>query len=544
MRKRKTTNLRTRGILVSTAMMIALASIAAGCSGKEGSQAPSGAPAGAANAPADGKIVSNPLSLSYFVGLPNGLKDANEMEAYKELEKKTGIHVNFIHPAVGQEENQFNLMLSSGNYPDVIEWGWTAYPGGGQNALSNGVIVKLNDYIDKYAPNLKKYLAENPEARKQVTTDNGDIYTFPFFRNDPFLQTYFGLGIRKDWLEKLQLPMPETIDEWHTVLKAFKEKDPNGNGKADEIPMLLLKSKLAFGNLYLNAWGIRYDFYLENGKVQYGPLKPQYKEFLATMRNWYKEGLIDPDYAATNDKQKDAKVTGDLVGATDMAVGGGIGKYMAAMKDKNPKFDLAGAPYPTLKKGDKPVQGQLEPIFNGYGAAISKNNKHIIETVKWLDYKYGDEGHMLFNFGVLGKSYTLENGYPKYTDEVMKNKDGLSFSAALCRYAVPFGAPIVQDKRYQEQNASMPQQKEALKIWAQPDNKGKLPPLSFTSEEASRMALIMNDVKTYTDEMFDKFIMGVEPIENFDKFVDRLNKMNIQEAIKIEQAGYDRFLKR
>jgi putative aldouronate transport system substrate-binding protein len=90
----------------------------------------------------------------------------------------------------------------------------------------------------------------------------------------------------------------------------------------------------------------------------------------------------------------------------------------------------------------------------------------------------------------------------------------------------------------------MPQQKEALKIWAQPDNKGKLPPLSFTSEEASRMALIMNDVKTYTDEMFDKFIMGVEPIENFDKFVDRLNKMNIQEAIKIEQAGYDRFLKR
>jgi putative aldouronate transport system substrate-binding protein len=205
---------------------------------------------------------------------------------------------------------------------------------------------------------------------------------------------------------------------------------------------------------------------------------------------------------------------------------------------------LAGAPYPTLKKGDKPVQGQLEPIFNGYGAAISKNNKHIIETVKWLDYKYGDEGHMLFNFGVLGKSYTLENGYPKYTDEVMKNKDGLSFSAALCRYAVPFGAPIVQDKRYQEQNASMPQQKEALKIWAQPDNKGKLPPLSFTSEEASRMALIMNDVKTYTDEMFDKFIMGVEPIENFDKFVDRLNKMNIQEAIKIEQAGYDRFLKR
>lgn len=544
-------------IVTASMLVVSFAVLTSGCSGdkKEEGGASSSAAASAATtaAPAalpDGKIVSSPLTLSYFVQLstnrPSGMNSLNDMEAYKELEKITGIHADFKHPTAGQEANQFNLMLSSGDYPDVIEWNWNSYPGGGQNALKSGAIIKLNDYIDKYAPNLKKLLDANPEIRKQISTDSGEIYSFPFIRNDPYLLTYYGLALRKDWLDKLKLEVPTTIEEWHTVLKAFKEKDPNGNGKPDEIPLLFQKGKLNWGNDILNAWGIRNDFYLDTatGKVQYGALQPQFKEFLTTMRSWFKEGLIDPDYAATDDKQKNAKVTGDLVGATEVTVGGGIGTYLAAMNGKHPTFDLVGAPYPTLKKGDKPVLGQQEPIFNGLGAAISKNNKHIIETVKWLDYKYGEKGALLFNFGVDGKSYTMDNGYPKYSDDVMKNKDGLAFGVALTKYAIPFGAPISQDKRYMEQNAALPQQKNALSIWMNADNRGWLPTLSLTSDESSKLAAVMTDVRTYNDEMFDKFIMGAEPIEGFDKFVERLNKMGLQDVLKIEQAAYDRYLKR
>lgn len=534
----------------AAAAIMATALLATGCSGKEeatASPAASIAPS-ASQAPQGDRITSQPLTLSYYVQLtasrPDGMTSLNDMEAYKELEKRTGIHADFQHPASGQEQNQFNLMMSSGKYPDVIEWGWNNYPGGGRGALDSGAIIRLNDYIQKYAPNLNKILTEQPEVRKQISTDNGDIYAFPFLKTDPYLRTYFGIGIRQDWLDKLKLSMPTTIDEWHAVLKEFKEKDPNGNGKADEIPLLLLKSKLNWGNIFINAWGIRNDFYLDNGKVQYGALTPQFKDFLTTMRTWYQEGLIDPDYAATDDKQKNAKVTSELVGSTDVTVGGGIGTYMNAMKDKNPSFQIAGAPYPTLKKGDRPVLGQLDPIFNGLGAAISKNNKSVAETVKWLDYKYGEAGSLLFNFGIEGKSYTLENGYPCFTDDVLKNKQGLSFATAMSKYAIPFGAPLVQDKRYQEQNASLPQQKEALNIWMQPDNKGWLPPLSLTTEEAARMSAIMNDVKTYNDEMFDKFIMGVEPLDKFDAFVKNLNNMGIQEVISIQQKAYDRYLKR
>ncbi|MNR24946.1 hypothetical protein D3C85_1420630 [compost metagenome] len=138
----------------------------------------------------------------------------------------------------------------------------------------------------------------------------------------------------------------------------------------------------------------------------------------------------------------------------------------------------------------------------------------------------------------------MDNGYPKYSDDVMKNKDGLAFGVALTKYAIPFGAPISQDKRYMEQNAALPQQKNALSTWMKADNRGWLPTLSLSSDESSKLAAVMTDVRTYNDEMFDKFIMGAEPIESFDKFVDKLNKMGIQDVLKIEQAAYDRYLKR
>ncbi|GGA48986.1 extracellular solute-binding protein [Paenibacillus physcomitrellae] len=549
-RKRNRKFSRIAALSLLTVMMLAISA----CSGSGGqanqtNQADNSAPAGEQNLP-DGKIVSAPLTLSYyanFTGTTPNVKSFNDVVAYQVKEQKTGIHIDFISPAVGttQGKDQFNLMMSSGDYPDIIEWGWPDYPGGGLAAMDNGVILPLNDYIDKYAPNFSKVLKDNPEVRKQVTTDDGRIYAFPLLRIDPYLLTYEGPALRKDWLDKLGLQVPTTIDEWHTVLKAFKEQDPNGNSKADEIPLLINKNLLLnFSNVFLNAWGINGQFSLKNGEIIYGPMQPEYKEFLQTMQDWYKEGLIDPDYAATDDKQKDAKVTGELLGAAEMAHSGGIGKYMTAMKSKDPKFELVGAPYPTLNKGDKPQLGQTGAMFGGVGAAITKSNKHIIESVKWLDYNYGEEGHMLFNFGVEGQSYNMVNGYPTYTDEIMKNPDGLSFGEAIGKYALPFGMPFVQDKRYQEQNAALPQQKAALATWMDVDNSGWLPPLSFTTSESARAAALMADITTYRDEMFDKFVMGAESLDHFDQYAETLNKMGINELLEIEKAAYERYVKR
>src|SRR5690606_9647447 len=115
------------------------------------------------------------------------------------------------------------LMIASGNLPDVIETNITTYPGGAEKAISDKVIIPLNDIIEKNAPNLKKYLDEHPEIRKEISTDSGTIYTFPAIGAGNS-NVSSGFVLRKDWLKELGLEAPETIEEWTTVLRAFKEK--------------------------------------------------------------------------------------------------------------------------------------------------------------------------------------------------------------------------------------------------------------------------------------------------------------------------------
>ncbi|TMF66259.1 MAG: ABC transporter substrate-binding protein, partial [Chloroflexi bacterium] len=149
------------------------------------------------------------------------------------------------------------------------------------------------------------------------------------------------------------------------------------------------------------------------------PLQPKFREFLATMTQWYKDGLIDADVFATNQASFDAKMTNNQIGAASMQGGNGIGKYAGLMAGKG-TFKLSAAPNPTLRAGERPQLGGRDNPYPGQGsAAITSSNKSVVETVKMLDYAYSPEGSLLFNFGIEGTSYTLVNGVPTYLDTVM-----------------------------------------------------------------------------------------------------------------------------
>ncbi|WP_282940550.1 ABC transporter substrate-binding protein [Paenibacillus sp. RC67] len=530
----------------SFAMVVAaLAVSVAACSGQSG-----GTPSVLQQ---DGKESQPPKlsQLTYWVAnhpaAAAQMKTYADMEMYKEMEKVTGVKVEFQHPPLdsAQAKEQFNLMIASNQLPDVIEYGWTDYPGGPEKAIQDNKIIKLNDLIDKYAPNLRKLLADHPDWKKQITTDNGSLYAFPFLRGDDKVRVFFGPAIRQDWLDKLGLKTPTTIDEWYNVLKAFKEKDPNGNGKADEIPINLDKDLLNTDAPFLGAWGINNSFYQDSGKVKFGPIQPEFKDFLITMNKWYKEGLLDKDFAAPNAKLLDNKMTTNLLGATATFNGGGIGKYAGLMKDKDPSFNLVAAPYPVLKSGDKVIWGQKDFAFNGIGAAITTSDKNPIETVKWLDYAYGEKGELLFNYGIEGQSYTMQNGKAVLKPEVLNPTSGISSQQAIAKYTrATWSAPFVLSDNFQLQYLALPQQKDALAIWSKPTAERKMPLVTPTQDESSKFASIMTDINTYKDEMLLKFIMGVEPINNFDQYVKKIQSMGIDDAIKIQQTALERFNKR
>lgn len=531
---------RAKRVCISLlAVMMALT--LAACSGGSGSNAQE------ANGDQPPEKLTN---LTYWVQMVSQvsatLKSYNEIEAYKELEKVTGVKVDFQHPPEGQQaKEQFNLMLTSDKLPDVIEYSWTSYPGGPEKAIKDGKIIRLNELIDEHAPNLKKVLEEHPEWKKEIMTDEGSIYAFPFIRSHDRLKVFLGPTIRQDWLDKLNLEMPTTIDEWYAVLKAFKENDMNGNGKADEIPLYLAKGDVDASTAFLGAFGMNAGFYQEGGTVKYGPTDPRFKEFLTLMNKWHQEGLLDRDFATTDAKLLEAKITGGQIGAAVLYTGSGIGNYNTLMKDKDPSFHLVAAPYPVMNKGDKQIWGYKDFAYTGIGAAITTSNKNPVETVKWLDYAYSEAGTLLFNFGKEGVSYTMENGKPVFKPEVLKNPSGLPVIQSMSQHnRATFSGPFMLDIRFDEQYTTSADQLASKEIWAEPTLELKLPRTTPNSEESSRYASIMNDINTYKDEMYLKFIMGQEPLDNFDKYVKTIEGMGLQEAIGIQQNALERYNQR
>lgn len=537
-------NKKLKGIVVAAVALSLSASILAGCGKKgnaDGSKATSGK-TGEVSYP-----IKTDVTLKYWLPLNANVaatkKNLGETEFAKELQKETGIKVDYMHPAQGQEKEKFNLLLASGDLPDLIESDWSSFPGGPEKAIKDGSILKLNDYIDKYAPNLKKFLQEHPDIDKACKTDSGAYYMFPFIRSDDSLTVYYGPTMRADWLKELNLPVPTTMDEWETTLKAFKEK------KGATAP-LTFDLKEIFG-AFAGAYGVTYGagvgngYYVDNGKVKYGPMQPGYKDFVTTFNKWYNEGLLDKNFATADKKVKASNMLSGKSGATLAYCGGEIGIWMNAMKDKDPNYNLVGVPYPSAVKGQKASSGQLQMKATGQGIAVSSKTKNIEQAVRFLDYGYSKAGMDLYNFGTKDVSYKMVNGKPVYTDLILKNPDKLSQAQAMSLYMRTYSGPFIQLKEYIDNYYQLQVQKDAIKAWVDTDaRKTLLPAITAKPEESSELSKMENEISTYVDEMFLKFVMGQEPLSNYDKFTSQIKKMNIDKVLQIKQSALERYNKR
>jgi len=460
---------------------------------------------------------------------------------FQEWQQRTGVKLTFIQPPANQATEAFNVMIASEQLPDMIEYEWNKFPGGPEKAIKDGVIFRLNEVLEQFAPNLMAYLAKHPELDQEIRTADGSYYFFPFIQADDKLRTYQGPLIRKDWLDELELDVPTTISDWEIVLRAFKEQ----KGVVAPLTFLGLPSPL-FGvenGAFIGAFGIKKGFYIEEGQVMFGPMEEGYKAFLTLFRDWYGEGLIDRNIATVDSKTQDVSMVTGRSGASIWNIGAGIGTWLPYMREENEEVKIVPTPYPVLNKGDRPKFGQYNPAIGASGkVAISAKSDNIEAAVRMLDYGYGPEGHMLFNFGIEGKSYVMKDGYPYYTDLILNNADKLAPSQALAMYTrASYYGPFAQDVRYLEQYYLMPEQQEAFTIWGDTDAiLYTLPVTPKTEQENSVLFSIMQNVNTYVDEMSIKFILGIEPIEAFDQYVKQLKTLNIEKAIEIHQTALDR----
>jgi putative aldouronate transport system substrate-binding protein len=457
----------------------------------------------------------------------------------KGLMERTGVEIEFQHPPAAAIRESFNLMVADGNFPDIIQYNFhTNYSGGPTKALDDGIIIPLNDVIDKYAPNLKAYLKAHPDIDKMVKTDDGRYYTFPFIRGHERLLFSAGLIIRKDWLDDLGLPLPTTIDEIHTALVAFRDKKGaiapyTGEGGGT-------------GN-FLHAFSQGNGFYIHtDGKIRHGAIEPGYRAYIQTMAQWYKEGLLDPDLFTQNFETVSAKMTSGTSGMSTGSVNSRMITWNNSARKTNPNFTLVMIAAPVLKKGDKP---EFSTADLPYGTntismtGISTDCKNVELAARLLDYGYSVEGELYYNFGTEGVSYTMIGGFPTFTDLIMNNPQGLPISQALGGYALSgAGGPFVQDVRYLDQYMNSKEGREAVDTIHSPIAlKHMVPIISLTPAENQELARIMNEVNTYITEMTTKYILGTEPLSSYDNFIATVRRMGIERAIEIENAALTRY---
>ena len=458
--------------------------------------------------------------------------------------EQTGVEVDFQHPPANQGKEQFSLLLADGNLPDLMEYAWMSYPGGPEKAIQDGNIIALNDVFEQYCPNLMKYLEENPDIERMIKTDEGHYYVFPFIRGDDALCNTIGLMLREDWLKELNLEVPTTIDEWHTVLTAFKEK----KGATAPFTWEYTMGALTQVNPFAYAYGTTQEFYKgTDGKIYFGAVEEGYKEYLTTFNQWYKEGLLDQDLATLALDQVSAKMTNGSAGASMGWAGSRMGTWINAAQATDSDYMLVAAPYPTLVKGDKPEMGQIDNRYPNQGCvAITTSCQDVETAARLLDYAYSEEGHMLFNFGIEGESFTMIDGYPTYTDTILNNPDGWSVAQSLSAYIRGnYNGPFVQDIRYLEQYYTIDNQKETNAVWGATNAASyKIPPITPTAEESKEFSTIMNEINTYRDEMTLKFIFGTENLDDFEDYVKTIENMGLKRALEIQNAALERYQER
>ena len=514
---------KTIGIICA----LALALGAVGCNKEKGGEV---SDTGEAKYTASYPIETDKTLKLWGVSTHQDYNDPREQPFYKELMKRTGVNLDITVVPGSQSDELFNLMIVSNDLPDIVSAYWTWKLGGPDQCIAEGIVLPLNEMIEKYSPNLKKYLNENPNIDRMVKSDGGNYYMYPFIRDSDYLTTYIGPVVRGDIMDELGLSDPETPEEWEAVLRAFKAagiESPFNPG-----------SNIQFMAGGFGTWG---NYYLRDGKVVYGPVEDAYKEFLTTMTRWYSEGLMEKDLASIDNNILAAKMSSGK-SALAFGTGGQLGQWLSAGQGSNPGYTLRALKYATPEKGSQAEFGFKESLIGGSGCAITQQCSDPELAARFLDYGYGEEGHMLSNFGIEGESYTIEDGEPIFTQAMYEYKNG-DLGSSISRYAWSVGSgACIQDYRMYKQRMQTDTQKQAIDTWLDTNMTAHLiPPTIPLEEEADRLAQLDNAINTYWSEMVYKFIFGRESLDNFDAYVAEMKRLGLDEAIAFRQKALDRY---
>lgn len=454
------------------------------------------------------------------------------------MEEATGVHLNWTLIDQDAYAEKFSITLAAGDYPDYFGVPDTQVSGGIDALVEQDICIDLMPMLDDCLPDFKNGIfSTNEEYRKGLISDNGRMTTIKSYEN----QSTMGLYIRQDWLDQLGLAVPETFDELHDVLAAFKNQIPGCN-----YPMLLTQnwdySNNGFvGGFDTSGYGTSSDlsYFVEDGKVQAGILSDNYRDYIQMLRDWFAEGILgEPSMNMQNTFPINEYILSNQCG---FSFGQSDTLSESSKQQAGGTYDMEPIKAIVREKGDTfKLYANKGQTGNG-GWAITTACEYPEEAAKVINWMWTEDGYKAMNFGVEGETYNMVDGKVEYTDLITNNPNGFSAMFNSCSEIAFFDLPFDCAMERKAATFSNEAEAKAQKVWRENTSNEYQYYGSLSVPESEEYGTIASDLSTKAAETVSKFIIGDRPMEEWDSFIEELKGMNIARCIELKQAAYDRY---
>ena len=457
----------------------------------------------------------------------------NENLFFKRMEEITGVSFQYRQYKEEKEWTQAKQQMTadSSDLPDVLF----------KASLSTeeciemrekGVLIDLKPYLAENCPHLWAYLTENPDMLSALTMPDGSIAALPYI-SQPATQNY--IWINQEWLDTLRLERPATAAELVTVMEAFKTRDPNRNGREDEIPMGFLGP---FDLKFLaHAFGLianDYNIFVDNGQVKFMPLEENFRLFIAWCHDLYAARLLDHNGFQLSDEMRtvtdsNAKPTYGMIitpMAADLFKVSWAQNYQILM--------------PLSYEGEQKYRSFTGPLLRGTFAVTSACSDPA-KALQWVDYLYTEEGAALSSIGKENVDYLVDgDGTWRFVDTIQNQYEFFRGETLMDGGTMH---PGMLATAFQKQMSGGEMVKQVLEAQEQFDQYAVMPfpYYSLNREQLEKVTALQKQIGYEVDMQIARWVLGEEELtdESFGAFREEMNRLGLNEFLQFWQDVYN-----
>jgi putative aldouronate transport system substrate-binding protein len=337
-----------------------------------------------------------PFKITMMVRQSSGEIPSADNPVIREIERitNTDLDIQYIPNAAYAEK--LAVTVATNDYPML-----TLFTGGGKpatievEAVRAGLFWKVGDYLKRY-----NWLSELDDNRIQNASIDGDLWGM--FRWRPSVRD--GLFYRSDWAEKLGMSPPKNREELYNMLKAFVEKDPDGNGRADTYAIAQEDSLNQVIPALAPTYNLGNGFDVINGKLIPIHLQPAYLDMLKFIKRLYDEGLMNRDFPTISGTRRDEMIGGGSYGLVVNSIDKGILSIVPLQKvNPNASYTVQV----NFSDYNAPIWGRA-----GFDSKFYVSKKAVpdeasfLKVMEYFNHMYSPEINNLVYCGFEGVHYT------------------------------------------------------------------------------------------------------------------------------------------